>query len=658
MSATHSVGGEVIRLDDRFPREPEHSAPRSPPGVGRRVATCLLFASIVLSALAGGLYDEQLWAPVGVGVLAAAGLTIILVRVKLSRTAAVVLGSLVALLVLSALSMLSADSVDRAWTETNRVALYAGFFFVAAQLLRSVDAARAALVTIAATVGVLAAGTAGAIASGRTDLFLDGRLNAPLDYINGSASLLLMGAWPALALAVRSPRISVASVGFGLAVLEINLVVLTQSRAVVPAVLASVLVVLLVSRSRVAVFWTLIALGAAVAAALPVTAEVYRTRVLDGVVDVDAARAAGAAALLSAVGCAFAWGMIRLALRGIAEVPLRRVATVGAVVAAVVAGAGALAVIGNPVDRINKSFTAFKAVDVAVESTENRFTSVGGYRYDLWRVAYRQWQEEPLLGVGAGSYGLRYFSLRNNPDSVRQPHNLPLQLLAELGIGGALALLALLAGGIAAIARTARRSDGLAIGFGGLVVAWGTHSSLDWLWNIPTVTTLALGALAGLAASVSDPRASSPRRSGVHSASQRIVVVAVLITATFAAASMTRLWMAGAERERAATALSTDPAAALRYTRRALELNPVEVDTRYIRAAAFARFGDYSAARKTLLQAVDAEPRNFVPQALLGDLATRRGELTEARRRYRAASSLNPLDQPLSTLAAQKPGEP
>lgn len=645
MSATHSPGGEVM----------ETRVPRRQAGVATRVAACLLFAAIVMSALAGGLYDERLWSPVGIGVLTVAGLTIILVPVSLSRTAAVVLGSLVAILVLSALSMLWADSVDRAWTETNRIALYAAFFLVAAQLLRSSDAEHAALVTIAATVGVLAVGTAGAIVSGRTDLFLDGRLNAPLDYINGSASLLLMGAWPALALAVRSPRISISSLGFGLAVLELNLVVLTQSRAVVPAVLASVLVVLLVSRSRVAVFWTLVALGAVVAAALPVTTEVYRTRVLAGVVDVDVAQAAGTAALLSACGSALVWGLLRLALRGVASVPLRQVATVGAVVAIVVGGVGALAVIGNPVDRINTSWTAFKAVDVPVENTENRFTSVGGYRYDLWRVAVREWREVPLQGVGAGSYGLRYFSLRNNPDSIRQPHNLPLQLLAELGIGGAVALLVMLGGGVAAIVRTARRSDGLAIGFGGLVVAWGTHSSLDWLWNIPTVTLLALGALAGLAACSAGP---SKRRSDVRSAPQRIVVVAVLIAVTFAAASMTRLWMAGAEREQAASALLSDPAAALRSTRRALELNPVEVETRYIRAAAFARFGDYSGARRTLLQAVDAEPRNFVPLALLGDLATRRGDLPEARRQYRAASALNPLDQPLSALASQEPAQP
>ncbi len=46
----------------------------------------------------------------------------------------------------------------------------------------------------------------------------------------------------------------------------------------------------------------------------------------------------------------------------------------------------------------------------------------------------------------AGSYGVRYFQLRENPESVRQPHSIELQMLAELGLPGLLALLAFLGG--------------------------------------------------------------------------------------------------------------------------------------------------------------------------------------------------------------------
>ena len=62
---------------------------------------------------------------------------------------------------------------------------------------------------------------------------------------------------------------------------------------------------------------------------------------------------------------------------------------------------------------------------------------------------------------------------------------------------------------------------------------------------------------------------------------------------------------------------------------------------------AYARLDDYSGARATLQIAARREPHNYVPPALLGDLAMRRGYYRLAAAEYRRALALNPRDPEL-----------
>ncbi|MDQ4129522.1 MAG: tetratricopeptide repeat protein, partial [Actinomycetota bacterium] len=78
----------------------------------------------------------------------------------------------------------------------------------------------------------------------------------------------------------------------------------------------------------------------------------------------------------------------------------------------------------------------------------------------------------------------------------------------------------------------------------------------------------------------------------------------------------------------------------------------------YLRAAAYARFDDYRSARGALLAAAQREPHDFVPWALLGDLAVRAGDLPEARRDYGRAHALNPRDPTLAALARDPLAQP
>src|SRR5207248_7482771 len=90
---------------------------------------------------------------------------------------------------------------------------------------------------------------------------------------------------------------------------------------------------------------------------------------------------------------------------------------------------------------------------------------------------------------------------------VTEPHDLPLQLLAETGIvgfllGGAAALLVL-----AALARAVRRRDGPAAALAILVAAYAVHLLVDIDWDFVAVSAPAFVALGVLLAGPPRPPA-------------------------------------------------------------------------------------------------------------------------------------------------------
>jgi cytochrome c-type biogenesis protein CcmH/NrfG len=78
--------------------------------------------------------------------------------------------------------------------------------------------------------------------------------------------------------------------------------------------------------------------------------------------------------------------------------------------------------------------------------------------------------------------------------------------------------------------------------------------------------------------------------------------------------------------------------------RQSLALNSHDVDAYYALAAAEARMGRYSEARQALLASAVEERFNYVPWVLLGDLASRRGDIALARFAYSRAHALNPRE--------------
>jgi O-antigen ligase len=133
----------------------------------------------------------------------------------------------------------------------------------------------------------------------------------------------------------------------------------------------------------------------------------------------------------------------------------------------------------------------------AFGETTGRLASTGSNRYEYWKVALDTFAEHPLAGVGSGGFATEWLTHRPIDEVVRDAHSLYLETLAELGLVGLLAL-ALALGGVVACARAAYRADpALAAGPCAALFAYALHAGIDWDWELPALTLVAI-ALAGV----------------------------------------------------------------------------------------------------------------------------------------------------------------
>jgi O-antigen ligase len=267
----------------------------------------------------------------------------------------------------------------------------------------------------------------------------------------------------------------------------------------------------------------------------------------------------------------------------------------------------------------------------------------GGYRYDLWRVAVKEFRRHPLVGVGAGNYDAEYYRLRKNPEYVMEPHSLELQIAAELGIAGLGALL-LFCGGVlfAAFKRrgTLASEDRLIkVAAAGVFVSWLVATSVDWLYDIPGLAGMAIAAAALLVAP-------SGRRFATQRGRPFARVLGVALVA-LVAASVARQYIASRYARTGTGQVARAPRSAIGALQHAAQLNPYSMNPLYALSAAYAKLDDYADARASLELAGRREPDNYVPHALLGDLALRRGAYATATADYGRALKLNPRDPQL-----------
>jgi len=492
-------------------------------------------------------------------------------------------------------------------------------------------------------------------------LFLEGRLNEPLGYINGQASFFVLAFWPCLALAEhRRGRVPFAGVGLAGATLFAGLAVLGQSRGAVLAAALSLVLVLALLPGRLRRLVALLVSAACLAPAMPTLLDIYR----DGA-PADRLQGAAGALLLAAVAAGAIWALLvafeqRTSAAGLRA---RRAVVAGVAALALVGAIAGLASADRLTNYLDEQYTAFVMLGGPQgEPTASRLASGAGNRYDYWRIAVKSWRARPVAGVGAGGYDKPYFAQRTTSEDIRQPHSLPLQVLAELGIVGVLlfaAALILIGAGTWRRIRGGGRAPVVVAGLG-VVTAWLVHTSVDWMHLLPGLTGVALLGAAVLLRPAGDEQedaepdeavvATRPRAARLASA------LAIGIAITIAAVSLSRQGLSELYVDRAQSALAGDPARALVEANRALRLDREAIPAYYAKAAALARFGEATGARSVLLDASRREPRNFVTWTLLGDLASRRGRRREGQADYNRAARLNPRDPNLAKLVTNPRG--
>jgi tetratricopeptide (TPR) repeat protein len=507
-------------------------------------------------------------------------------------------------------------------------------------------------------VGAIALGTLIALQVDGPSLFLAGRLDDPLGYRNATGCLFALTFWPFVihAAARGGPRVTRAG-AFALATLGLSLSFLTQSRGVLIGLAFGAAVALSLGPDRVRRAWVAI-LSAGLVAAFSgsLLAPYHAFHGGRGPVGVDdVATAAHAAALLA--GVAFVTGML-LALLDSGLRPqgimwARRLGRAALAVGAIGAVGAALAAIGSPIHYADRKLHEFRSVDASTTGGTTRLSSTGGQRYDLWRVAVKEFEARPLVGVGEASYQYRYYRLRRTDRNLSDPHSLALELLSETGVVG-LSLFAVFLGGLAAAVVAGRRATGSrrrsATALVAAGVAFVAQAQVDWFSRIPGLMGVGLLCLVLGAALFAGPTlAPDPR--GRRSLRWIGVIGLVAGAAATLALFLSNFYVRQARAERT-------PGAQLSAARTAARLNPLSVTPRYLEASALETLGRRAAARAELRDALRVEPQSFVTLGLLGDLEARAGNLGAARAYYARALALNPRDSGLQKLATARGAAP
>ena len=576
--------------------------------------------------------------------------------------------ALVGLAAWSCASIAWADvSTHEAWIETVRAAGYAAAFVVAGSILANARAFTRFVLWSGCAIGVLAVATLVRMGLGDEPLraFVAGRIDWPVGYAPGLAALHLLGMLLLLGASCAAERawqrtrdvreLAIGAVTFGMAAGCMVVAALAQSRGTLPALAIAIVVLLVATAQRTGILLRLAVLGMALLATRATLGDVFQTQFAYR--QAPFTKGANADALLaSAVDAAHAAGRTGLVLvavgiiAGAALLPLSawltermdavqdRVGFGFAMVAAlVVLGAGER----SPTTWAKDQWRAcVDPPDMTNDpgSATSYFANTGTGRCDYYRVALRTARDQPLTGTGAGNFRGAYVRERQSVEEPRTAHSLPLQLLGELGIVGA--LLGLVAVGCVVLAAWRFIGSGPARdpAFAGAIAAiayWLTHASIDWLWQLPAVSLPAVLLAGGLAACVSPAQARVRASIAAPFAAAGILAsIALVLPPTMADAAL--------RRARDPQLRADQPKVALEAVQRAISFDPSWAEPRITEGSIQLALGNEAGAAAAGRAAVKAEPDNWSVQyrasGLIGLEDTAAG-----RAAYLAARRLNPM---------------
>jgi hypothetical protein len=588
-----------------------------------------LTAAAVL--VGGGSSDERLFWIGTTAALAACGVLCAVLaglapRPRLTGAGWAFVGTFGLLVGLSALSIRWSIMPDRSWAYANRGFTYLAFLvlgLLVGGLVRKAPSGVAGLLAMVFATAI-AWGLAGKIAPG---LFPDGgrlsRLRSPVEYWNALSFLCAMSMPLALwAATVEGRRRRARGAGAVLFYAAVVASLLTYSRGGIVVAAVAVVAWLVMTPRRAESVATLVV---AAPVALLVSAwafrqpgitddfQPYETRVRDG----------WEFGIVLGVGGALVWALFAEALRR-GWIPraqarvghvlsARRLAVVlGAVVAAVV-----LVLAVSASGWLTRQLNEFESPTSAqVAQDPSRLAELNSNnRWSWWKQAWGSFTEEPLTGTGAATFELVNLERRANSLSTTSPHNVPLQFLSELGLGGFVLLLAAVGFGIAAVRQGLARLEGperlagLALAAG--LVAYLVHWVVDKDWDYLAVNAPVLVA-AGMLAS-----------SGLKAASRKrnlLAVLAVLAVTWAALYSLAAPWLSSRLVDRAYGLLDSSAVSpaqleenvgeALRLAKRARSLDPYSLEPLFVQAAALDVAGIETEAHKVLYRAIRVQPEN------------------------------------------------
>jgi hypothetical protein len=619
----------------------------------RRLAPTVALVSVVLLASymgnADGGYFVSEWGP-AVFVLAVLlfGMALAgIFKVAPSRTGLYAVAFFTLYTVWTFLSLAWAPNRGDAWLGAGQTLLYLLAFWVAVSLITAGASRRWALTASVLGPALIAGLTLLALDSRADVLFYDDRLVGSVGYYNGEAAFLLVPLWVSIYL-VGSKLVHpvLRALVLAGAVVSMEVAVLTQSRGAMVAIVVSLPVYFLFSGQRLRGALALAPLIAALFIAFPDLNNVYAES-LDGGLSGTAVDRAVFSVWLTA-SLAGLYGLVWGFVDGLWRPPARLVRATGgfllaaALLALLAGGLLANERVGNPVSWGEQKWEAFKTNDVSGQQQSRYLSASGTGRYTLWQVAWKDFTAHPLLGVGTHNYEATYYQLREGTAGfARQPHMLPLEVLAERGVvGGVLFfgfLAACLVGGLwrrfGSLGAEGRGQVGAVVA---AVVYWFAHSSADWFWQLPAVSLPVIVYLAVLASpwGYEEP---APSRWPLRVAGAGVAVLALAVVVPLFAA----------DRYAAQSTAASNPWVALAAVERAQRINPVDPYLPQREAELALRIGDWPRVEDAYRRSIRLNPEHYAPYELLGLFYEEAGEPKKALPLYRKASALNPLDQEL-----------
>jgi O-antigen ligase len=596
----------------------------------------------------------------------------------------------VALVGVTALSVLWSIAPDLSWNEANRTLAYLVVFAAGMAMARLAPDGwavllRAILVAVTVIVGyaLLSRVFPGSLAPDE----LYARISQPYGYWNAVGVTAAIGIPPAVWLgARRSGHAPANALAYPLLGLLIVALFLTYSRgALIAAVIALALWFAFVPlRVRSVIVLAVSVVGAAPVILWALSRDAFTKDLVSIAVREQAAPEFGyllltMVVLLLAAGLAIGFRVGRqapsLEIRrrvGVAAVTFTCVVPLVAFGSVAFSHRGLAGTISDKVHQLTNETSK-------TSGGPQRLTETSSSRGRYWRNAGHVFADHPALGTGAGTFGMARLRYRKDQLVARHAHGFIAQTMSDMGSLGLAVVLIFAAAWIAAVFRTvggrvafwrprpggpapwdAERVGLVALALSALV--FGIHSAIDWTWFVPGGAVLgifAAGFVAGrgpvpalAAAGVTGHRSqvtgSSPRAwlKPPKERSRVGVALAVVVAALLCAWAVWQPERSDSEVHDALTLVTQGNFnGALKKANSAHSLDPLSAKPLLVKSALQDSAGDKRGALATLQSAVIHQPSNPQLWQRLADYELSLKHPAAALQALEAALYLDPLDQ-------------